>query len=216
VRIGFGPFVLDLDARQLLRGDCAVHLTPKAFDLLAVLVLERPRAVSKQLLQERLWPGAFVVEANLSNLVAEIRRALDDRGRSPKWVRTAHGFGYAFSREAVTLAGAASGGSGRPVCWLSWGRQRFPLSVGEHVIGRDAHVEVRLDAATVSRRHARVVVTADGAMIEDAGSKNGTWRGGDRIAHPVRLADGDAIRLGSLLLTFHMHARSVSTQTQSP
>ena len=54
---------------------------------------------------KRLWPETFVAEANLSNLVAEIREALGDRARAPLFVRTAHGFGYAFCGEATTLPG---------------------------------------------------------------------------------------------------------------
>ena len=104
--------------------------------------------------------------------------------------------------------------SGQPSCWLEWGGRRFPLSVGEHVIGRDADVEVRLDASTVSRRHARLVVTAGGTVLEDFDSKNGTFRGSDRVTSPVQLADGDAIRIGSLLVTFHVRAPFGSTETQ--
>jgi pSer/pThr/pTyr-binding forkhead associated (FHA) protein len=66
----------------------------------------------------------------------------------------------------------------------------------------------------VSRRHARIVVTAQGAVLEDFGSKNGTFRGGERVSSPVQLADGDAIRIGSLLLSFHVSALVVSTDTQ--
>jgi Tol biopolymer transport system component/DNA-binding winged helix-turn-helix (wHTH) protein len=100
VRIRFGPFTLDLESRQLTSGGEDVHLEPKAFELLSALVLARPKALSKADLQERLWPGTFVAEANLSNLVAEIRAALGDPARAPKYVRTAHGFGYAFCGDA--------------------------------------------------------------------------------------------------------------------
>jgi eukaryotic-like serine/threonine-protein kinase len=103
VRIRFGAFTLDLESRQLTSGGQEVHLEPKAFELLSALVLERPKALSKADLQERLWPGTFVAEANLSNLVAEIRAALGDPARTPKFVRTAHGFGYAFCGEAEPL-----------------------------------------------------------------------------------------------------------------
>ena len=95
MRIRFGPFTLDLESRQLTSAGQEIHLEPKAFELLSALVLERPKALSKADLQERLWPGTFVAEANLSNLVAEIRAALSDPARAPKFVRTAHGFGYA-------------------------------------------------------------------------------------------------------------------------
>jgi len=98
--------------------------------------------------------------------------------------------------------------------WLEWERRRFPLSLGEHIIGRDPDVEITLDATTVSRRHARLVVTADGAVLEDFGSKNGTFRGTEPVTSPIQLADGDAIRIGSLLLSFHVSALVVSTDTQ--
>ncbi|MEO7792019.1 MAG: winged helix-turn-helix domain-containing protein [Vicinamibacterales bacterium] len=104
MRIRFGPFTLDLESRQLTNAGEEIHLEPKAFDLLSALVLERPKALSKGDLQERLWPGTFVAEANLSNLVAEIRAALGDPARAPKFVRTAHGFGYAFCGDAAPLA----------------------------------------------------------------------------------------------------------------
>jgi Tol biopolymer transport system component/DNA-binding winged helix-turn-helix (wHTH) protein len=105
----FGPFTLDLESRQLTSGGKEIHLEPKAFELLSALILERPKALSKADLQERLWPGTFVAEANLSNLVAEIRAALGDPARAPKFVRTAHGFGYAFCGEAELLTDPGEG-----------------------------------------------------------------------------------------------------------
>jgi DNA-binding winged helix-turn-helix (wHTH) protein len=217
LKICFGPFTLDLDTRQLTREHREIHLTPKAFDLLVTLASDRPKVLSKTALQERLWPDTFVAEANLSNLVAEIREALDDPSRTPAWVRTAHGFGYAFCGEAITLTAAREKTLlDQPTCWLEWGRRRFPLAIGEHVIGRDPDVAVRLDASTVSRRHARLVVTTDGAVLEDFGSKNGTVRGGERVIGAVQLADGDAIHLGSLLVTFHVRAALEATETQIP
>lgn len=208
----FGSFVFDLDTRQLTREGRDIHLSPKAFDLLATLVMDRPKVLSKEVLQQRLWPETFVAEANLSNLVAEIRDALGDRARSPVFVRTAHGFGYAFCGEAVEVPGSTATDGVRTLCWLEWGQRRFPLSAGEHVIGRDPDVEVRLDESTVSRRHARLVVTPEGAMLEDSGSKNGTFCGESRITAPIQLADGDDIRIGSLLVTFHVRGPG-STET---
>ena len=211
--IFFGPFVLDLDTRQLTRGRREIHLTTKAFDLLTALVLDRPKILSKTALQERLWPATFVAEANLSNLVAEVRNALGDRARTPVYIRTAHGLGYAFCGDAA-LTRPHDRPPGSPSCWLEWDQRRLPLSVGEHVIGRDPDVEIRLDQSTVSRRHARLVVTAQGAMLEALVSKNGTFLGSERVSVPVRLADGDAIRVGSVLMTFHMRASIASEETQ--
>ena len=212
--IRFGPFTLNLDTRQLSRESREIHLSPKAFELLVTLVSERPKVLSKAVLQQRLWPETFVAEANLSNLVAEIREALGDKARTPRFIRTAHGFGYAFCGEATASTSASDMGHDRPACWLEWDRRRFPLSVGEHVIGRDPDVEVKLDATTVSRRHARLVVSAERTVLEDFGSKNGTFRGGERVTTPIQLADGDAIYIGSVLITFHARPTPGSTETQ--
>jgi len=215
VKIRFGAFTLDLDTRQLLTADHEVHLTPKAFELLAMLVMDRPKVLSKAVLQQHLWPETYVAEANLSNLVAEIREALDDRPRTPLFVRTAHGFGYAFCGTASVVKNAAPPAEDRgPMCWLEWGTQRFPLSRGENVVGRDPDVGVRIDATTISRRHARLVVTDEGVTLEDAGSKNGTFRASERVTTPVAIADGDAIHFGSLLVTFRVRAALGSTETQ--
>ena len=209
----FDEFTLDLDARQLTRRTRGVHLSPKAFDLLALLVAKRPGMVAKADLIDELWPGTFVVEANLSNLVGEIRAALNDRGRKPKFVRTIHRRGYAFCGDVQDERPAAERQSGRVGCWLEWGRLRFPLPPGEHVIGRDPEAGVHLDATTVSRRHARLVVSAGQTVLEDFGSKNGTFIGGEQVVAPRTLADGDAIRIGDLLVTYH--ARGAGSSTMS-
>jgi DNA-binding winged helix-turn-helix (wHTH) protein len=208
----FGPFRLDLDTRQLLGPGGGIHLSPKAFDLLAALVFERPKVLSKNALLQRLWPDTFVAEANLSNLIAEIREALDDRARAPRYIRTLHRVGYAFFADATD--GPSAPPSRPPEYWLQWGERRFPLTPGIHVIGRDPDVAVRLDGATVSRRHAQLNVTTGGAVLEDSGSKNGTFVRGARLTAPVALNDGDEIRIGSVLVTFHAQASFASTETQ--
>src|SRR5688572_17785657 len=92
----FGDFVLDLDARELVRAGLPVALSPKALQLLGILVESQARALSKSELQDRLWPGTFVVEKNLTNLVSEIRAALNDDPAKPRYIRTVPRFGYAF------------------------------------------------------------------------------------------------------------------------
>lgn len=214
MRIVFDAFAVDLDTRQLTRDGQPIHLSPKAFELLSALAIERPKVLSKEILQQRLWPDTFVAEANVSNLVAEIRGALGDRARAPRFVRTAHGFGYAFCGDATTTEKRSAAGRDRPICWLEWGRRRFPLAVGEHVIGRDPEAAIQLDAATVSRRHARLVVRPNGATLEDFGSKNGTSRGDDRVTSPIKLADGDVLHIGSVRVIFHARSPQRSTETQ--
>ena len=215
--ITFGPFALDPGTRQLTRGGEVVHLTPKAFELLEALVTERPNVLSKDALQRRLWPDTFVSEANLSNLIAEIRQALHDRARAPRFIRTCHGFGYAFCAEAAALPARIGGRLDQPVGWLQWDQHRFLLGAGEHVIGRGPEARIRLDHTTVSRRHARILMTVDGAAtLEDFDSKNGTFLSSQRVTTPIRLADGDLIGIGSVCLTFHLQLGALSTETHAP
>jgi TolB-like protein/DNA-binding winged helix-turn-helix (wHTH) protein/Tfp pilus assembly protein PilF len=102
MQVSFGEFVLDLDSRELRRGVESVRLSPKAFQLLEILVANRPKALSKADLQDRLWPDTFVVEKNLANLVSEIRQALGDSPSAPGFIRTVPRYGYAFH---VTVPG---------------------------------------------------------------------------------------------------------------
>src|SRR6476469_6440377 len=97
--VRFGEFALDLSRRELTRAGESLHLPPKAFQLLTILVEERPRAVAKADLQERLWPDTFVTEGNLATLVTELRSALGDDAREPRFIRTVYGFGYSFEAD---------------------------------------------------------------------------------------------------------------------
>jgi DNA-binding winged helix-turn-helix (wHTH) protein len=211
VTVRFGEFVLDADTRELRRGGEPVHLSPKAFLLLQTLVEHRPRALSKSALNDRLWPDTFVVEANLANLIGEVRAALGEDARHPRFVRTVHGFGYAF-REAPGDAVSPQRRGG--VYHLTWKGGRAALPEGEHVLGRDPELELTFASPSVSRRHARLRVGPSEAVLEDLGSKNGTWVNGRRIAGPVALADRDEIRLGNTVrLTFRKLEPAASTET---
>jgi DNA-binding winged helix-turn-helix (wHTH) protein len=211
MQITFGSCRLDLDTRQLFREGQEVRLTPKAFELLTVLVTERPRAVSKAELTERVWKGTFVTEDGLPRLINEIRTAVGDAARDPRWIRTVHGFGYAFAAGAAGTAVAAPPAFG--VCVLTWGSHEFRLTEGEHVLGRDASADIPLEATVISRRHARIVVAGARATVEDLGSKNGTFVGDRRISAPHELRDGDELRIGDFTLTFHA-AVALPTETR--
>ena len=78
MKVRFADCVLDADARTVCLGDATIHLSPKAFDLLAVLVEHRGRALSKVELLQRVWPDVFVTEGSLARVVREIRAALGD------------------------------------------------------------------------------------------------------------------------------------------
>ena len=215
MRVRFGPYVLELESRQLLRGDDVVHLSPKAFDLLSMLVSNRPKALSKSDLQERLWPGTFVVEKNLANLVGEIRQAIGDDPSNPRFIRTVHRFGYAFRDQAPRgELGRPESRGGEVSFRLKWMNGRVTLEEGEHVIGRDPDAEIFLNSAGVSRRHARIGISASQATIEDLGSKNGTFVGDQRVQGARALGDGDIIGVGSVKLTLRIFQTPSSTKTE--
>jgi DNA-binding winged helix-turn-helix (wHTH) protein len=213
-RLQFGAFVLDLHARELRRGDTPVPLSPKAFQLLETLVVNRPQALSKIVLQERLWPDTFVVEKNLVNLVAEIRQALGDDSAHPRFVRTVHRFGYAFREPEASSSESGRVGVQKVRFRLVWAEGRVGIGDGEHVLGRDPDLELFLDSASVSRRHALIRVTGEEATVEDLGSKNGTFIADRRVESATRLADGDVIRVGSVPVTFKVLAAWGSTHTE--
>ena len=210
LRLTFGEFTLDAGSRQLLGGGREVPLGPKAFELLALLASERPRAVSKSRIRDRLWPATVVTESSLTTVVAELRAALGDRRRRPRYVRTVYGFGYAFCGEATTDQGA----SGPTPFRLLWDDREIPLVEGENILGRAEDAAFALDAATISRRHARIVISGPRAVLEDLGSKNGTYLRGSRLAAPSPLSDGDEIRLGRVLLRFRASGRGAPTDTE--
>ena len=205
--IRFGACRLDLDGRRLYRDEQEVHITPKAFDLLRVLIDNRDRAVSKAELSERIWPDTYVTEDGLARLINEIRNAIGDEARNPKWIRTVHGFGYAFHGQVDTPATAGAH------FILRWASREYPLRDGENVIGRDPAAAVSIDAPIVSRRHARILISNGVARLEDLGSKNGTYVADEKVTAPVSLHDGDEIRVGDFSLVFH-EASSHPTVTQ--
>src|SRR5437773_11641218 len=112
MRVCFDRFAFDADQRKLLDGADSIHLGPKPFQLLEVLIKQSPKAISKKDLYEQIWPNTFVDESNLAGLINEVRAALGDTARKPRFIRTVHGFGYSFcgdleSESAETTSSSA-------------------------------------------------------------------------------------------------------------
>ena len=209
----FGEFTLDGPTRRLLRRETEVHLSPKAFDLLILLIENQARAMSKAELHERLWPATYVLETNLAGVVAELRRALEDAADQPHYIRTMQRFGYRFVGDARSTADLENPVKTQVKYWLIWDTRQVALSDGENIIGRAPDAGIWLDAPGVSRHHARIVLDGAGAAVEDLGSKNGTYVRGQRISASAPLADGDQIRVGSILITFRIPPPAGSTET---
>jgi hypothetical protein len=176
-----GECEVDLGRRELRRAGETVHLTPKAFQLLELLVERRPDAVSKDEIRTRLWPETFVSGVNLATLVFELRQAVGDDPRPPG-----------------------------VFCRLVGPRREIDLHDGENVLGRTRDAVVTVPSTRVSRRHARIVVRGGSATLEDLGSKNGTWVGDRRVEGAMSLSDGDTIRVGDASFVFRVISTDVT------
>lgn len=206
-RIQFDRFTLDTGTRELLADGAHVHLSPKAFDLLDILVQKRPAAVPRAEIEKRIWKATHVSDTSLAGLVGELRKALADQDRPARFVRTVQSFGYAFCGTARATAAAATPAmtsAGPEAFRLVIARREVALVPGENLLGRQAGVVVWLDSPSVSRRHARIVIADGGATLEDLGSRNGTRLAGRAVTSPVALADGDVFELGSVTMTFRI------------
>ena len=213
--VHFGDFSVDFGSRQLLCGAGEIHLGPKAFELLEALIRNRPRALSKAQLQRRVWPRTFVSESNLTSVVTELRAALGDEARRPRFVRTVYGFGYAFCGEATEAPDTLPPPMPRGFrLRLFLDDREIALREGENVLGRLDEGVAWLESPTVSRRHARILVSGGQATLEDLGSKNGTFLRGRRLSSPTPLSDGDDILLGHVHMTFRV-LPPVSTRTEA-
>jgi DNA-binding winged helix-turn-helix (wHTH) protein len=214
VRVQFGDCLLDSETRELSRGGKPLHLEPKAYRLLECLLTARPKALAKRDLQEELWPKTYVSERSLARLVADLRIAIGDRASEPRFIRTVHGFGYAFCGE-VRPAGRRPGPRASDFhCRLVWGDREIALAEGKNVLGRDPEAAVWIDMTSVSRRHASVVVSEGTASVEDLGSKNGTLVNGERITSPTPLVNGDRIKIGAASLVFRCSRKLGTTESE--
>lgn len=212
VEVKFGAFTLNGRTRQLLRGTRPIHLPPKAFELITMLIERRPEAVSKTEIHQRLWPDTFVSDGNVAVLVRDIRGVLGDSVLKPLFVRTIHRFGYAFiapTADVDTYAGVSHGGAGG---WLVCGQDRAAIVPGENLVGRgpaatirvgvDSAADLRADPVGVSRHHAMIVSAGDVVMLHDLSSKNGTFVDGVPVTAPAVLISGSQIRFGHLSVQY--------------
>jgi DNA-binding winged helix-turn-helix (wHTH) protein len=216
VTFHFEAFSLDVHSRLLTAGHRTIPLTPKAFDLLVLLLEAQPRVVPKAELHKRLWPGTFVSESSLANLINSLRAILGDDPKKPRLIRTVHRVGYAFAGP-VTREDAASAPSAkiRVTYWLTLPNRQFALTDTETVIGRDPQADISLHFPGISRRHARIVIARDHVTLEDLGSKNGTWVKGQRVVTQTPLCDGDELTIGTVVLTFRAPTAGPSAITET-
>jgi DNA-binding winged helix-turn-helix (wHTH) protein len=200
--ICFGVFELDLQTGELRRKGVKVALQEQPFRVLAMLVAQPGELVTRDALRRALWSEAVFVDFDhgLNKAVAKIRDALGDLAESPRYVETLERRGYRFIAPVEVVvprrAPALACGDQPVVARLSWNGQSHPLSAGEYVIGRDPSAAIWIESSLVSRRHARLVVSASSVLIEDLGSRNGTFVNGLHLDALSPLASGDEVRIG--------------------
>ena len=244
MKVRFGSFVFDAGARELVHnpetdppigadprrrqdpgrqaGPRPIHLSPKAFDVLEILLARRPNVVSKDVLLKEVWAGKVVEEANLAIVVGEIRKALGDDTKSPTMILTIARRGYRFAADVQELL---EGGSPKPEAgsreagqyvrwWLCWNDKTFPLREGENIVGRHPSSSVWIDGTSVSRIHARIMANPGGVTVEDRGSRNGTSIDGRKITGPHRLVDGSTVTFGSETTVFRQWSDEAAVGTE--
>src|SRR5262245_25160171 len=100
----FGPFRLVPEDERLWHGAEAIGLRPKSFAVLRYLIEQAGRLVTKEELAQAVWPGLAVSDATLTVCLGEIRKALGDEVRAPRFIATVHRRGYRFMEPVVECA----------------------------------------------------------------------------------------------------------------
>src|SRR5262249_59372200 len=111
MRYLFDDYGLDTQRYELHRAGVPILLRPKVFQVLAYLLAHRDRVVPKAELLEHVWPNQFIGDGTLNSCLAALRKALEDGGRTPRFVRTLHGRGYRFVAVVGEREHGAAGGT---------------------------------------------------------------------------------------------------------
>ena len=209
--VRFGAFVFHAERRQLLHDGAEVHLTPKAFDLLGLLIRGRRPSFRRRRSTSSSGPTRS----------CPMRRWQDwSKKCAARWATMVpvRSFGRPTGWVSRLRRQQIASGSPNPTAithWLTVGTRRIPLKDGVNVIGRDPDATVWLDVPGVSRRHAQVIVKDGVATLEDLGSKNGTLVGDRPVRGQVTLRHADRIQVATELLVLHVSNRGMSTATQA-
>src|SRR5499426_395326 len=134
-RIIFKPFSLDLINECLWRGSKSIKLRPKAFAVLSYLLARPGQLVTKEQLLNSIWPETFVGDAVLKVMIRQLREALDDDPKSPRFIETAYRLGYRFIgqiAESERMTADREGGSLRTIPF-----SRSPEDSPRGFVGRD-------------------------------------------------------------------------------
>lgn len=215
MRATFGRFVLDAGQRRLLDGGELVTLSPKAFDVLQLLIERSPNVVDKDAIVAAVWGDAEPSDASLTNVVTEIRKALGDSVDNPAFVRTVHRKGYAFCgqvrvKDREVVAGRPPGAK----YWLLSDGRRFILEAEETIIGRDPACGVWLNAPSITWHHAKLTLRGGTAVIQDLNSTNGTFVRGGRVTGPTAISAGETVHFSDVAVVFGTSSTAARVPTR--
>lgn len=174
----FDRYSVDIDRREVLEDGNPVSLQPKAFDLLVYLVEHRDRAVSKDELQEQIWPRAIVSETALTRCVMKARRAIGDDAETQRHIRTVHGHGYRFvtELESVQPAGATEPAPSDPKPAhkpaRSWGKKPAVWAAGLAALGLAFVLWTVARTGTLDASQVRVAVLP---VVDETGESELGW-----------------------------------------
>ena len=210
-----GDWLVEPTLDRISRDGQVVRLRPRAMDVLTCLAFEAGKLATKQSLIDAVWRTEFVSEHALTQVIAELRAALDDDARNPTYIENIPRRGYRLVAAMTPVAASVSPERDASLPFKLQGDDRdHPLNQGPNIIGRTADTDICIDRTKVSRCHARIVVAGTTATIEDLGSKNGTYLNGERLQNPTLLTNGDEIWIGRSVARFRFMVEGEPTVTE--
>ena len=193
-----------------------VRLRPRAMDVLTVLALGSGKLVSKRELIDEVWRTEFVSDHALTQVIAELRAALGDNARNPIFIENIPRRGYRLVASVTPAVDSVVSNHGVAMPFkLETDEGNQPLSQGQNVIGRTGDADISFDQTEVSRCHAMITVQGTTAIVEDLGSKNGTYVNGRRIDRPTTLTNGDEIWIGRSVARMRFLIEGEPTKTEA-
>jgi TolB-like protein len=167
--ISFGTFRFDPRSGRLWSGETELRLTPKAGAVLSTLLARAGEPVSKEALFESVWPNTVVSDDALTSCIQELRRALSDDPREPRFIETRHRRGYRFiaalsaaedHTRALLPPAVSSLTSGKPTIAV------LPFKNISGDAGQDYFSEgITEDIITALSRHRSLLVIARGSTF---------------------------------------------------
>jgi DNA-binding winged helix-turn-helix (wHTH) protein len=211
-----GDWMVEPTLDRISRDGREVRLRPRAMDVLTVLALASGKLVSKRDLMDEVWRTEFVGEHALTQVIAELRAALGDNARSPSFIENIPRRGYRLVADVMPVADSSASTRGATMPFkLETDTGNRPLPQGSTVIGRTEEADICIDKTEVSRCHAMITVQGITAIIEDLGSKNGTYVNGRQIDGPTTLNNGDEIWIGRSVARLRFLIEGEPTKTET-